>query len=75
MISTDTAIISDAKSFGQALKRRRKELHYTQAYISEFTGFSTSFISELENGKETAELEKALYLASLLGLNFFLEKR
>ncbi|MBQ3944839.1 MAG: helix-turn-helix transcriptional regulator, partial [Alphaproteobacteria bacterium] len=42
------------------LKIRRKELGYTQKYLSDFTGFSTSFISELENGKPTIELEKAL---------------
>ena len=32
---------------------RRKELGYTQSYISEFTGFSVSFLSDLENGKST----------------------
>ena len=42
---------------------------YTQAYLAEVTGFSTSFISDLENGKPTAELEKALFLANLLGLD------
>lgn len=28
---------------GIAIRTRRKELHYTQAYLSELTGFSTSF--------------------------------
>jgi transcriptional regulator with XRE-family HTH domain len=32
-------VISDSKTFGEALKKRRKELGYTQRYISEFTGF------------------------------------
>ena len=61
--------ITDAKTFGQALRARRKELNYTQGYISEFTGFSVSFISDLENGKPTAELGKAIYLANMLGLD------
>lgn len=61
--------ISDSKRFGEALRTRRKELHYTQAFLSEFSGFSVSFISDLERGKETAELGKALYLAQLLGLD------
>ncbi len=68
-------LTSDTRSFGEALKQRRKELGYTQAYLSEFSGFSVSFISDLENGKETAELGKALYLAYLLGLDCRLEAR
>ena len=65
----DVMVISDSEMFGDALKKRRKELGYTQRYISEFTGFSISFISDLENGKSTAELGKSLYLAGLLGLD------
>ena len=68
-------VISDAKMFGEALKKRRKELGYTQRYISEFTGFSISFISDLENGKSTAELGKAIYLANMLGLDIVINAR
>ena len=68
-------IISDASSFGAAIRARRKELHYTQAFLSEFSGFSVSFLSDLERGKETAELGKALYIASLLGLDCSLTPR
>ena len=67
--------ISDAASFGLALRQRRKELRYTQAFLAEFSGFSVSFISDLENGKSTAELGKAIYLANLLGLDCFLTPR
>ena len=67
--------ITDAKSFGQAIRQRRKELHYTQAYIAEFTGFSISFISDLEIGKATAEIGKALYIANILGLDICCVKR
>ncbi len=62
-------IINNAADFGKSLKKRRKEIGYTQRYISEFTGFSISFISDLENGKSTAELGKAIYLANMLGLD------
>lgn len=67
--------VTDAISFGNALKKRRKELKYTQAFLAEFTGFSVSFISDLENGKPTAELGKALYLATSLGLDIELDAR
>ena len=61
--------ITSAAEFGQAIRKRRKELGYTQGYLSEVTGLSISFISDLERGKETAELGKTLYVASLLGLD------
>lgn len=67
--------ITSAVSFGEAIRARRKALHYTQGFLSEFSGLSVSFISDLENGKKTAELEKAIYLANLLGLDLYLEGR
>ena len=68
-------MITNAKEFGAALRHRRKELGYTQAFLSEFSGFSVTFISDLENGKSTAELGKAIYLANLLGLDRSLTPR
>ena len=68
-------LINSSSDFGQTLKKRRKELGYTQRYISEFTGFSISFISDLENGKKTAELGKAIYLANMLGLDISVNAR
>ncbi|MCB5386191.1 helix-turn-helix domain-containing protein [Blautia glucerasea] len=67
--------ITDSKSLGIALKTRRKELHYTQLYLAEFTGLSVTFISDVERGKPTAELEKTIRLANTLGLDIFLQKR
>ena len=67
--------ISDAGQFGEALRKRRKELKYTQAFLAEFSGFSVSFLSDLEHGKSTAELGKALYIANILGLDLTLEAR
>ena len=67
--------ITDSVSFGRAIRARRKELHYTQAFLSAFTGYSVSFLSDLENGKTTCELGKALHLAGLLGLDCSLNTR
>ena len=67
--------ITDAKDFGKAIRARRKQLQYTQRELSEHTGFSVSFISDLERGKTTAELEKAIFLANILGLDIKLEAR
>jgi len=67
--------IADSQSLGKIIRMRRKELHYSQAYLSEFTGLSISFISDLERGKPTAELEKTLRVINILGLDVFVEKR
>ena len=67
--------VTDGAAFGAALRKRRRELGYTQAYLAAFTGFSISFISDLERGKDTAELGKALYLANELGLDCLLQER
>lgn len=67
--------ISKVSDLGTAIKKRRKELGYTQRTISELTGLSASFISEIENGKVTAELGKVLLLINLLGMDLFVEDR
>lgn len=67
--------ITDSKDLGNAIRKRRKELHYTQAYLAEFTGFSVSFISDLERGKTTAEIGKTIILINLLGLDLLVEER
>lgn len=67
--------ILDVISLGSAIKERRKELNYTQKFLSDVTGLSSSFISDLEHGKETTEIGKVLFLINTLGLNFILEKR
>ena len=67
--------ILESSDLGAAIRSRRKELHYTQAYISEFTGLSISFISDVENGKPTVELEKVIQLLQILGMDLFVERR
>ena len=68
-------IINNAEDFGIALRERRKKLGYTQAFLSEFSGLSVSFISDLERGKATAELGRSLFLANLLGMDLSLSWR
>ncbi|MBQ0041188.1 MAG: helix-turn-helix transcriptional regulator [Clostridiales bacterium] len=67
--------ISETTEFGKAIRARRRELGYTQAYLSEFSGLSVSFISDVENGKKTIELGKSIYLANLLGMDIELISR
>ena len=67
--------ISETTEFGKTIRARRKELGYTQSFLSEFSGLSVSFISDVENGKKTIELGKSIYLANLLGMDLELISR
>ena len=67
--------INNAEEFGTALRKRRKQLGYTQSFLAEASGLSITFISDLERGKSTAELGKSLFLAGLLGLDCALQPR
>ena len=67
--------IRSVEELGEAIRTRRKGLHYTQAFLAEFTGFSVSFISDVERGKATAEIGKTLQLLMILGLDLSVERR
>ena len=67
--------ITDSQTLGTAIRTRRKELNYTQVFLSEFSGLSITFISDVERGKPTAEVEKTLKLLQILGLDVFIESR
>ena len=67
--------VKNSIELGNEIRKRRKKLGYTQLDVSSRTGMSTSFISEVENGKETSELGKVMLLLSVLGLNIFVEER
>jgi len=67
--------ITNTKMFGEIVRDRRKKLDFTQKYICEVSGISASYISDLENGKATIELGKAIQLANLLGIDIELNER
>ncbi len=68
-------IIQSPAEMGKAIRKRRKELGYTQAFIADYAGVSASFLSDLENGKETIQLGKMIEVISLLGMDLTLIKR
>ncbi|MBR0374500.1 MAG: helix-turn-helix transcriptional regulator [Mogibacterium sp.] len=67
--------VTDTRELGKMIRARRKELGYTQAFVADFAGVSASFLSELENGKETIQLGKAMEILGLLGMDLSLVKR
>ena len=66
---------STAKELGAVIRAERKWIGYTQELLAEFSDVGITFLSQLENGKPTAELEKALRVAQTLGINLYAESR
>ncbi|MDR1185813.1 MAG: helix-turn-helix domain-containing protein [Coriobacteriales bacterium] len=61
--------ITDAKGLGAAIRTARKAQGLTQKELADFfSSFSREFLSDLENGKPTVELERALAVVNALGL-------
>jgi len=66
--------IVNAADIGQTVREARKEQGLTQKELSDvFSGFSREFLSDLENGKPSVQLDKALTVAHTLGLRLYLE--
>lgn len=62
----DQMAIEGAKAFGQAVRAARKEAGLSQMQLAERCGCSQRFVSEVERGKPTAELGRALRLLAEL---------
>lgn len=60
--------ILTAADFGAALVRARKGLELTQRELALAAGVGERFIVELEAGKSTAQLGKALLVAQAAGM-------
>ena len=67
--------IHDTVDMGKAIRERRKELGYTQSFLASYAGVSTSFLSDLENGKETVQINKLMEVLSLLGMDICVMRR
>ncbi|MBR0400132.1 MAG: helix-turn-helix transcriptional regulator [Mogibacterium sp.] len=67
--------VRNAAELGAEIRRRRKELGYTQAFLAEYAGISASFLSDLENGKDTIQLNKLMRVVSLLGMDLIIGAR
>jgi len=60
--------ISDTKSLGEGIRKGRARLNVTQKDLSLASGIGLRFIIELEKGKPTCQIGKALEIARALGL-------
>ena len=60
--------IDNSHALGEVIQRARKAQSLTQDDLAGLSGVGRRFISELENGKDTAQLGKVLHILSTLGI-------
>jgi HTH-type transcriptional regulator/antitoxin HipB len=61
--------IEDAQTLGQAIRQQRRRLKVTQKDLAMTSGTGLRFIIDLEKGKQTCQLGKALEIVRALGLS------
>lgn len=61
-------MIRTARDFGALIRERRKGLGWTQIELASRSGTGERFIVELESGKPSCQLDKALIVARTVGL-------
>lgn len=69
---TQNHIIVLAKTLGETLKKRRKELNITQPHLAELANVSTNTLYKIERGQGNPSLEVLNKLAEVLGMELTL---
>lgn len=67
--------IATSKDIGSLIRTERKRQGLTQTELAGLCCVGLTFLSNLENGKQTAELGKALNVLTVLGIDLFAERR
>jgi HTH-type transcriptional regulator/antitoxin HipB len=63
-----------AASVGPAIRRYREEAGLTQAQLAELAGLNRTYLSDLEQGKETEQVRRILRVLKLLGVRATLQR-
>lgn len=67
--------ITDSQSLGTLIRMERKAQKLTQEELAGLTGVGVRFVRELEAGKESCQIGRALQVASALGLSLIAGRR
>lgn len=67
--------ISKPESLGALIRAERKRQKLTQENLAAASGVGIRYIRELEQGKETCYIGKALYVVKMLGIDLIAVKR
>jgi HTH-type transcriptional regulator/antitoxin HipB len=61
----------NTKKIGELVRKSRKDQGLTQAEAAGYLNVGVRFLSDLENGKPTVQLEKALHVLQGIGFKIF----
>ncbi len=76
-----SGVVATVDDLGKKIRMKRKHLGLTLEHVAGLTGIGYRYLSELERGKKTIEMGKALKIMNCLGLELivlpkgFWEKR
>ena len=62
-------------AIGNLIRKTRKEQRISQATLAGLSSVGTRYISDLENGKETIQIQKLLNVLNALGLGLYIYNR
>lgn len=68
-------IVRNARDIGSLVSSERKRQGLTQADLAGLSGVGVTFLSQLENGKGTAEVDKVLAVVETLGIDLIARRR
>lgn len=67
--------VSRVAELGAVVQKVRKEQGMTQIDVAGLGGLGNRFIVDLERGKETVQMQKAMDVLALLGLELVIRKK
>lgn len=73
--SPQEVIVASSTVLGRAIREQRRHLGLKQIDLAGLGGTGNRFIVDLENGKPTVQLQKALDILALLGLEVVVRPR
>lgn len=67
--------IRTTEDLGRLIREERKRQGYTQVELAEAAGVGVTYVINLEHGKQTSEIGKALHLVELLSIDLMGQRR
>lgn len=67
--------IRTTADLGRFIREERRRQGYTQAELAEVAGVGVTYVINLEHGKQTSEIGKALHLVELLSIDLVAQRR
>lgn len=67
--------VTTMTELGVLIREERLRQKLTQIDLAGISGVGITFISQLENGKETAEMGRVIRVLTMLGIDLYAERR